>query len=91
MPLGFMPGKGTTDALFILRRMQEEYSDKEKKHVDMKKVHVDMKKALDKNTKEGNRSRVVAEEESVPEIMVRLIMKLYEEAGLDLGYRRNFL
>ena len=28
MQFGFMPGKGTTDVLFILRRMQEEYSDK---------------------------------------------------------------
>ena len=28
MQFGFMPGKSTTDALFILRRMQEEYGDK---------------------------------------------------------------
>ena len=27
---GFMPGKGTIDAVFILRRLQEEYLDKEK-------------------------------------------------------------
>ena len=27
----FMPGKGTIDAVFILRRLQEEYLDKEKK------------------------------------------------------------
>ena len=26
-----MPGKGTIDAVFILRRLQEEYLDKEKK------------------------------------------------------------
>ena len=31
MQFGFMPGKGTTDAVFILRRLQEEYLDKEKK------------------------------------------------------------
>ena len=31
MQFGFMPGKGTIDALFILRRLQEEYLDKEKK------------------------------------------------------------
>ena len=29
--LGFMPGKGTTDAFFILRRMQEEFRGREKK------------------------------------------------------------
>ena len=28
---GFMPGRGTTDALFIVRRMQEEYREKNKK------------------------------------------------------------
>ena len=27
---GFMPGKGTIDAVFILRRLQEEYLEKEK-------------------------------------------------------------
>ena len=30
MQFGFMPGKGTIDAVFILRRFQEEYLDKEK-------------------------------------------------------------
>ena len=29
MQFGFMPGKGTTDALFIVRRMQEEYKKKD--------------------------------------------------------------
>ena len=31
MQFGFMPGKGIIDAVFILRRLQEEYLDKEKK------------------------------------------------------------
>ena len=31
MQFGCMPGKGTTDALFILRRMQEEFRGREKK------------------------------------------------------------
>ena len=30
MQFGFMPGRGTIDAVFILRRMQEEYRAKEK-------------------------------------------------------------
>ena len=30
MQFGFMPGKGTTEALFLVRRMQEEYRDKGK-------------------------------------------------------------
>ena len=31
MQFGFMPGRRTTDALFVVRRMQEEYRDKKKK------------------------------------------------------------
>ena len=39
---GFMPGKGTVDAIFILRRLQEEYLHNEKKlymcFIDLEKV-----------------------------------------------------
>ena len=42
MQFGFMPGKGMTHALFILRRMQEEFCGKEKKlymySVDLEKT-----------------------------------------------------
>ena len=31
MQFGFMPGRATTDALFLLRRMQEKYRNKERK------------------------------------------------------------
>ena len=31
MQFGFMPGRGTTDTLFVVQRMQEEYRDKKKK------------------------------------------------------------
>ena len=31
MQFGFMPGKGTVDAIFIVRRMQREYQKKNKK------------------------------------------------------------
>ena len=31
MQFGFMPGKGTVDAIFFMRRMQEEYQKKDKK------------------------------------------------------------
>ena len=38
----YIPGKGTIDAVFILRRIQEEYFDKQKKlymcFADMEKV-----------------------------------------------------
>ena len=43
MQFHFMPGKGTIDAVFILRRLQEEYLDKEKK---LYMCFVDLEKAF---------------------------------------------
>ena len=40
-----MPGKGTVDAIFIVRRMQEEYQKKDKK---LYMCFVDMEKAFDR-------------------------------------------
>ena len=45
MQFGVMPGKGTIDAVFILRRLQEEYFDKEKK---LYMCFVDLEKASDR-------------------------------------------
>ena len=45
MQFGLMPGRGTTDTLFVVRRMQEEYRDKEKK---LYMCFVDIEKAFDK-------------------------------------------
>ena len=45
MQFGFLPGKGTIDAVSILRRLQEEYLDKEKK---LYMCFVDLQKAFDR-------------------------------------------
>ena len=45
MQFAFMPGKGTTDAVFILRRLQEEYLDKDKK---LYVCIIDLEKAFDR-------------------------------------------
>ena len=45
MQFGFMPGKGTIEAVFILRRIQEEYLVKQKK---LYMCFVDLEKAFDK-------------------------------------------
>ena len=45
MQFGFMPGKGTIDTLFILRRLQEEYLDTEKK---LYMCFFDLEKASDR-------------------------------------------
>ena len=42
---GFMPGKGTVYAVFILRRLQEEYLDMEKR---LYMCFVDLEKAFDR-------------------------------------------
>ena len=45
MRFGFMPGRGTTDALFVVQRMQKEYRDKKKK---LYMCFVDIEKAFDR-------------------------------------------
>ena len=86
MQFGFMPGKGTIDAVFILRRLQEEYLDKEKK---LYMCFVDLEKAFDRVPR-----RVLEwamRKRGIPEAMVRAVMSLYEGAktrvrvGLELS------
>ena len=43
---GIMPGRGATDALFVARRMREEYRDKKKK-LYWYMCFVDIEKAFD--------------------------------------------
>ena len=45
MQFGFLPGKGTTHALFILRRMLEDFGEREQK---LYMCFVDLKKAFDR-------------------------------------------
>ena len=75
MQFGFMPGKGTTDALFILRRMQEEYNDKGRQ---LYMCFVDLDKAFDRVTRKV--MEWTLRKKAVPEMMVRAVMCLYEGA-----------
>ena len=45
MQFGFMPGKGTTDAIFIVRQLQEKYLEKSK---TLYFAFVDLEKAFDR-------------------------------------------
>ena len=47
MQFGFMPGKGTTDAIFIVRQMQEKYIKKK-----LYFAFVDLEKAFDRVPRE---------------------------------------
>ena len=73
MQFRFMPGKGTVDAIFIVRRMQEEYQKKDKK---LYMCFVDMEKAFDimprKVMKRAMRMK------GLSEVMVRAVMSLYD-------------
>ena len=46
MQVGFMPGKRTTDAIFIMRQVQEKHQAKKKK---LYYAFVDLEKAFDRN------------------------------------------
>jgi len=52
MQFGFMPGKGTTDAIFRVRQMQEKYGCKGKK---LHFAFVDLEKAFDRVPREVTR------------------------------------
>jgi hypothetical protein len=75
MQFGFMPGKGTIDAVFILRRLQEEYRDKEKK---LYMCFVDLEKAFDRVPRKV--MEWALRKRGIPEAMVRAVMSLYEGA-----------
>ena len=73
MQCGFMHGKGTTDALFILRRMQEEFREREKK---LYMCFVDLEKAFDGVP--GKMIEWTLRKKSLPEVLAKAVMSLYE-------------
>ena len=75
MQFGFMPGKITVDAIFIVRRMQEEYQKKDKK-VYMR--FVDMEKAFDRVPRKV--MEWAMRKKGLSKVMVRSVMSLYDGA-----------
>ena len=72
MQFGFMPGKGLVDAIFIVRRMQEEYQKK------LYMCFVDMEKAFDRVPRKVMESAM--RKKGLSEVMVRAVMSLYDGA-----------
>ena len=72
---GFVPGRGTTDALFVVRSMQEEYRDKKKK-LYMCSVYIE--KAFDRVPRKV--TEWVMRKYGLPEVIVRAVMSLYHGA-----------
>ena len=50
MQFGFMPGRGTTDAIFIVRQLQERYLEKKR---ELWMAFVDLEKAFDRVPRES--------------------------------------
>ena len=75
MQFGFMPGKGTMDAIFIGRRMLEEYQKKNKK---LYMCFADMEKAFDRVPRKV--MELAMRKKGPSEIMVRAVMSLYDGA-----------
>ena len=72
MQFGFMPERGTIDAVFILRRMQEEY------HAKGKKLYVcfeNLEKAFDRVQRKM--MEWAMRKKGIPDVLVRSAMSLY--------------
>ena len=73
--IGFSAGKSTTDAIFILRHNQQNYSEKNKK---VYHIFIDLEKAFDRVPRSA--IEWALRRQLVPEKLVRLVMALYEDA-----------
>ena len=72
--VGFMPEKGTTDALFLVRRLQEEHRAKDER---MYMCFVDLEKAFDRVPRRV--TEWAMRKKGLPEILVKAVMSLMKE------------
>ena len=75
MEFGFMPGKGTTDAIFIMRQVQEKHQAKKKK---LYYVFMDLEKAFNRVPREVVRWALW--KLGVIEWLIHTVMALYTDA-----------
>ena len=68
-----MPERGTIDAVFMLKRMQEEHHAKKKLHI----CSADLEKAFDRVPRKV--LEWALRKNGTPEVLVRSAMRLYEE------------
>ena len=73
MKFSFMPGRGTIDTVFILRRMQKGYHAKGKKFYI---CIVDLEKAFDRIQR--NMLQWAMSKKGIPEVMAISVISLYE-------------
>ena len=88
MHFGFVPGRGTTNTLFVVRRMQEKYRDKKKK---LYLCSVDIEKAFDRVPRKM--MEWAMRKKCLPRVIVRAVISLYHGAKtkvrVNLSYLRN--
>ena len=89
MQCGFIPGKGTVDAIFMVRQLQEKFLEKRK---DLFFAFVDLKKAFDRVPREV--VRWALRQLGVEEWLVQTVMTMYERARTvvrtNQGYSTEF-
>ena len=74
--------KGTTDTLFVVQRMQEEYRDKKKK---LYVCFVDIEKAFDRVPRKV--MELAMRKKGLLEVIVRAVMSLYYGAKIKVQVR----
>lgn len=79
MQFGFTPGRGTTDAIFVVRQMQEQYQAMHKK---LFYAFVDLEKAFDRVPREV--TEWALRKSGVDEWLVRAVMALYKGARTEV-------
>ena len=77
MQFGFMPGKGTVDAIFIVRRVQEEY---QKKNNKLYMCFVDIEKAFDRVPRKV--MEWAMRKKGLSKVIVQTVMSLYDGAKI---------
>ena len=71
---GFIAGRSTTGAIFVIRQLQEKYPEKKQK---LHHIFVDLEKAFDKVPRPA--IRWALRRQRVPESLIDLVMALYRE------------
>ena len=87
MQFEFMTEKGTADAIFIVRRMQEKYQKKDK---NLYMCFIDMEKAFDRVPRKV--MEWALRKKGLSEVMIWAVMSLYDGGktrGWDLHIQRN--
>ena len=72
---GFMPGRGTTDAIFAARQVMEKHREIQK---ELHMVFIDLEKAYDRVPRQEVWRCL--REQGVPEKYVRFVKNMYEDA-----------